>query len=138
MKKTRFNKISKKINIWVNRKIFPKESRTTSRTEREVLSIFTNLLKQPDSELLMYMDGKYYIKSAKTDMLVTLNKYQNEISITNHVYGYNVNLNDRILNSMIKKFINEVEYRRIKMEEDRVNNIQCSLSIIAKTIKKQL
>lgn len=138
MKKISINRIGKKIKIWINRKISDKESRSTTRIEREVISIFSNLLKHPKSELLIHPDGKYYIKSDDTGIFVTLNKYDKEISIINHVYGYNVNVSERVLNDMIKRFINELEYRRIKMEEDYRNNIQHSLSIIAKTIKKRL
>jgi hypothetical protein len=138
MKKLSLNRILRRTNIWINRKIKPKENRMTTKTEREAISIFNNLVKHPESELLIHPAEKYYIKSHKVGIFITLSRRDQEISIINHVYGYNVGLSERVLNIMLKTFTDEVENRRIKMEEEYTNNIQHSLSIIAKTIKERL
>lgn len=138
MKNLSTKKFYRRSLIWLN-KIFQSESnKNVSKTEREVISIFNMLVNHSDSELLIHPGEKYYIKSNKAGIFVTLSKRDREISIINHVYGYNVSLSERVLFGLLKTFMNEVENRRIKMEYEYKNNIQHSLSIIAKTIKERL
>jgi hypothetical protein len=138
MKKVSLSRVKRKLLIWINRRILPKEVKQLTRTERESFSIFSNLVKHSESELLINPVGKYYIKSPKVGIFITLDTHNREISIINHVYGYNVGLNERLLNRMESIFKDEVENRRVRMEEEYTKNIQHSLSIIAKTIKERL
>lgn len=114
-----------------------------SKTERESMIIFNSLIKHPTSELLIHPShDKYYIKSPSTGIFITLTSLgtmnSTEVSIINHVYGYNVRLGQRASNIMIKSFLMEVDKRRLQMEDDYKNNIQHSLHHIAKTIKERL
>ena len=138
MKNLSFKRIYRRTLIWVNRKLQSEKNREISKTEREAISIFNTLVKHPDSELLIHPAEKYYIKSNRAGIFVTLSKRDHEISIINHVYGYNVGLSERVLFGMIKTFTDEVEKRRINMENEYKSNIQHSLSIIAKNIKERL
>lgn len=125
--------------IWLKKFFSPNDFEEITKTERDAISIFNILVKNSKSELLIYpADDKYYIKSADAGIFIMLSTNQSEISIINHVYGYNVRLGHRALSSMTKTFLNEVEKRRTQMEQEYTSNIQHSLNHITKTIKERL
>jgi hypothetical protein len=106
-------------------------------SEKETSAIFRKLLKEPESELLTSpLSGKYYIRAHDKSMLLVLGN--NQISIVNHVYGYNVPLSHKSEKMLTETFIEEVEKRRNQMEDEYKNNVQHSLkSIIKKLNEKQ-
>jgi hypothetical protein len=81
---------------------------------------------------------KFYLKSPKMGIFLTISGNLSEISIINHVYGYNVKVGSRALKSITKSFMEEVEKRRLQMESEYTENIQHSLSNLAKTIKERI
>lgn len=132
-----------KLSIWWKSKFNPFKFEPITKTERESIIIFNTLVKHSASELLMHPDrDKYYIKSEVTGIFITLTsvgtRNTTEISIINHIYGYNVKLGQRASEMMIKTFLTEVNRRRLQMEDDYNHNIQHSLHYIAKTIKERL
>jgi hypothetical protein len=132
-----------KLSIWWKSKMYPSDFEPITKTERESMLVFNALVKHPTSELLIHPSHeKYYIKSAKTGIFITLTPSRSmgttEISIINHIYGYNVRLGERASNVLTKTFLMEVDKRRLQMETDYNNNIQHSLHHISKTIKKRL
>jgi hypothetical protein len=139
MKTNFLHKIKLKFAIKLKRLLNPNLADRTTKTERDVICIFNALVSNESSELLMHPNNeKFYMKSAKTGIFITLSTHYNEISIINHVYGYNVRLSNRVLHEMIKTFLLEVEKRRIAMTLEYNNNIEHSLNNIAKTIKERL
>jgi len=129
-----------KISIWFKRRFNPQEFEEVTRTERDSINIFNALVKHKDSDLLIHPSScKYYIKSPKTGIFITIStSMPAEISIINHVYGYNVKISNRVLKNMEKIFYDEVNKRRLAMENEYKSNIQHSLSHIAQTIKERL
>ena len=115
-------RITQKIGIKFYRIMNPLNCSKIEESERETASIFRKLLKDPESELLTSpLSGKYY-----------------QISIVNHVYGYNVPLSQKSERMLTETFIEEVEKRRNQMEDEYKNNVQHSLkSIIKKLNEKQ-
>ena len=104
-----------------------------------VIRIFNTLVSHPSSELLTDpLSDKYYIKSVKTGIFVTISIRANEISIINHVYGYNVKISNRTMRGMQNTALMEIEKRRSKLEKEYQSNIQHSLNHIAKTVKERL
>lgn len=137
--KNSFRRSLKKSVIWFKKKTSPLMYEPVTKTERDAIYICNALVKDPNSDLLMHpAHDKYYIKSPQTGIFVTISTHNPEISIINHVYGYNVRLGNRALNNMIKTFLTEVENRRLKMENEYKENIQHSLHDIAKTLKERL
>lgn len=128
-----------KFKIWFGKKYLPNNYSGISKTERDAIKIFNTLVSHPTSELLTDpLSDKYYIKSTKTGIFVTISVHSTEISIINHVYGYNVKISNRTTRSMKNTILTEIEKRRIELEEEYKNNIQHSLNYIAKTIKERL
>jgi hypothetical protein len=114
----------------------PLESGKISQSEREASSIFRKLLKEPESELLTSpLSGKYYLRAEDKSILLVLGNGQ--ISIVNHVYGYNVPLSQKCEKLLTINFLEEVEDRRTKMETEYNSNIQHSLKTIIKNLNEK-
>lgn len=125
--------------MWFKQKLSPQDFDRVTKTERDAIMIFNTLVHHPESDLLIRpSNDKYYIKSAKTGIFITLSTYNPEISIINHVYGYNVKISNRVMKNMERTFVTEVEKRRVEMESEYKDNIQHSLNHIARTIKERL
>ncbi|MDD1763844.1 MAG: hypothetical protein LUQ70_03905 [Methanobacteriaceae archaeon] len=114
----------------------PIDNYKLSESEREASSIFRKLLKEPESELLTSpLSGKYYLRAEDKSMLLVLGNGQ--ISIVNHVYGYNVPLSQKCEKILTVTFLDEVESRRNKMEDEYKNNVQHSLKAIIKNLNEK-
>ena len=87
-------RITQKIGIKFSRLMNPLNYSKMDESEKETSAIFRKLLKEPESELLTSpLSGKYYIRAHDKSMLLVLGN--NQISIVNHVYGYNVPLSQK-------------------------------------------
>lgn len=139
MKHRFFKRKLTKLSIWFKKKFNPHDFEKITKTERDVTLIFNALVHHPESDLLIRPgNDKYYIKSNKSGIFITVSSYLSEISIINHVYGYNVKISSRVLKNLEMIFMKEVEKRRLNMEEEYKSNIQHSLDHIARTIKERL
>lgn len=116
-----------------------REVEKITKMERNITFIFNALVHHAESDLLIRPGGdKFYVKSNKSGIFITVSSYLREISIINHVYGYNVKISPRVLKHLELIFTKEVEKRRLIMENEYKNNIQYSLDHIANTIKERL
>ena len=78
--------------------------------------------------LLTPITGKRYIRSENNQIFIILESHR--VKIINHVYAYDVLMNDRSWNQLIKLFDNEVEKRREDFEKQITKNIKTSLQKI--------
>jgi flagellar biosynthesis/type III secretory pathway protein FliH len=78
--------------------------------------------------LLTPISGKRYIRSENNQIFIILESHR--VKIINHVYAYDVLMNDRSWNQLIKLFDNEVEKRREDFEKQITKNIKTSLQKI--------
>lgn len=132
----KLKRITQKFGIKFTRMMNPLESGKFSQSEREAASIFRKLLKEPESELLTSpLSGKYYLRAEDKSILLVLGNGQ--ISIVNHVYGYNVPLSQKCEKLLTVNFLEEVEDRRTKMETEYNSNIQHSLKTIIKNLNEK-
>jgi len=123
-----------KINIFFIKKINLKGKHKLNDNEFEASIIFRKLLSDSNTELLTSpLSGKFYLKCSKRNILVILS--DNQISIINHIYGYNVYVQNFLYERLENLFIEEVEKRRIKMEEEFRRNVQHSLKNIINTFR---
>lgn len=129
-------RITQKWGIRLSRMMNPLDNSRMTQSEREAAVIFRKLLKEPESELLTSpLSGQYYIRSEDKSMLIVLG--QSQLSIVNHVYGYNVPLSQKCERMMVDNFLNEVESRRNQMEQEYRNNVQHSLKAIIKNLNEK-
>jgi hypothetical protein len=75
------------------------------------------------------LSNKRYIKNDDKDMFIII---QNRtVSLINHVYSYNVYIeNDKLYTEVLNLFDSELEKRRLQLEEEITSNIKHSLKTI--------
>jgi len=131
-----FKRIAQRLGIRFSRMMNPLDSSKMTQSEREASAIFRKLLKESESELLTSpLSGQYYIRSEDKSMLIVLGHSQ--LSIVNHVYGYNVPLSLKCERMLTDTFLDEVESRRNQMEQEYRNNVQHSLKAIIKNLNEK-
>ena len=110
-----------------------KEDREPSVYEKECFSVCKALINQEDSVLLMSpISGKRYIKSEDDQIFIIIE--QNQITIVNHNYSYNIDIWGNALTRISNMFDIEVEKRRDLMESEIRSNVKHSLSNIYKNL----
>lgn len=119
--------------MW-NRNSATKEDKRISDTQKMCMSIARSLITHPDSKFLMApLSGKRYIKNAELDLFCILD--HGTISITNHVYHYDVVVNDRNWERLSKMYDGKVETIRQEYEDQIMSQISHSLENIIKKVK---
>lgn len=125
----RLKRVFQKLGIRIHKAMNPLDRDRLSAAEQEAYSIFRRMVKDPQVDLLVSpLSGKYYLKSERQQMLLILDRLQ--LSIVNHVFGYNVPLSTKCEIRMHEMFLLEVEKRRTEMEEEFTQNIKHSLKTI--------
>ena len=100
-----------------------------NQNERLCKSICYKLINLPDSKFLIApISGKRYIKNSRLELFVILD--DKRISITNHVYHYDVVFTDRDFDRITRMYDNKTETIRQEFENDMKSQIQSSLSTI--------
>ena len=112
---------------------FKSISRTnmSSIDENEIKSsaICRKLILHPDSTFLIApLSQKRYIKNDTLGVFIVLSN--NRINITNHVYNYDVNLNQTISDKLNGIFDKKVEVLRLEFETEIKSQIKHSLTTI--------
>lgn len=103
-------------------------SESITSEERCLMIIIKKLLTDEESELYMLPDlSKFYVKSEKNGLFVIIDFSEKSASVINHKFGYNISVSQRVLNYVNSNFSNELEKRRIAMEEEYKKNVQNSL-----------
>ena len=94
------------------------------------VDICKNLILNQKSKLTIApVSNKRYIKSDDNDMFIVI--HNRVISLINHVYSYNVYIeNDKLYAEVINNFDNELEKRRGLLEDEIKSNIKHSLKSI--------
>jgi hypothetical protein len=110
-----------------------KKTREPSDYEKECFYVCKALINQEDSVLLMSpISGKRYIKSEDDQIFIIIE--ENQITIVNHNYSYNIDLWGTVLTRISNVFDIEVEKRRASMETEIRSNVKHSLSNIYKNL----
>lgn len=106
---------------------------TTTKTS---LSICRRLINHDSSKFLIApLSGKRYIKNEEVDLFIII--YDNHLSLTNHVYHYDVVLNQREMDKINFMYDNKTERIRQQFENEIMGQINNSLqSIEDKLLKK--
>ena len=106
-------------------------------TEKMCMSITRSLITNPDSKFLLApLSGKRYIKNPEKGLFIILDR--GTISLTNHVYHYDVNLTERNWERLIKMYDGKVETIRQEYEDQIMSQIKNSLHTIQDKLKSSL
>lgn len=123
-----------KIAIWRRDNTFnPK--RELTKNESICIAICRKLIHHPDSKFLIApITFKRYIKNQTLGIFVVLDDAQ--ISITNHVYHYDVNLTFREWDKIRNQYDSKTEKMRQTYEDEIRSQIVHSLSTILEKVSK--
>lgn len=134
-----FNRMAKRLYVkWMqwNREGKTKEQKKISETEKICISICRNLITNPNSKFLLApVSGKRYIKNSDLELFVILN--DRNISITNHIYHYDVVVQDRNWFRLINMYDLKVESIRLEYENEIMSQIENSLNKIQQKVRFQ-
>ena len=115
---------------------FGKEVQKLNFNERICKSICHKLINQDDSKFLIApISGKRYIKNTRLGLFIILD--ERRISITNHVYHYDVVLNERDWDRITGMYDNKTEKIRQEFEDEMISQIKSSLSSILEKVSKK-
>jgi hypothetical protein len=110
------------------------ENNKVSETEKMCMSITRSLIIHPDSKFLLApLSGKRYIKNTDKGLFIIIDR--GTISLTNHVYHYDVNLTERNWERLIKMYDGKVETIRQEYEDQIMSQIKNSLHTIQDKLK---
>ena len=102
--------------------------------EKYCIDICKKLIQYSSSKLTIApLSNKRYIKNDSNDMFIVIQ--DRTISLINHVYSYNVYIeNDKLYNEILTHFDSELEKRRIELEDEIRSNIKHSLKSILEKV----
>lgn len=121
--------------LLLNRKYSYEAKQPVSQTQKMSMSIARKLIRHPESKFLIApISGKKYITNAEVDLFIIFDK--RGISITNHVYHYDVILSDRNWNKIIKMYDTKVEEIRQIVEDQVMSQIEHSLENILNKVSR--
>jgi len=119
----------------LNRKINNPNYDKVSETQKKCMSITRVLITHPDSLFLSApLSHKRYIKNSTLDLFLILEG--KTLSITNHIYHYDIVISDRNYDRITKMYDEKVETIRQQYENEIMSQIVHSLDIILDKIKK--
>jgi hypothetical protein len=79
-----------------------------------------------------YFDYQRIIVKTYLRILIIMTEY--DITIINHIFGYNVRVSQKTFRNLYSTFIKTVEHRRTLMETEYKNNVKHSIQTIIKRI----
>ena len=106
-------------------------------TEKMCMSITRSLIIHPDSKFLIApLSGKRYIKNSEKGLFIILDR--GTISLTNHIYPYDVVISERNWERLIKMYDGKVESIRQEYEDQIMSQTKHSLHIIQDKLKSSI
>lgn len=135
----RFKRLSQLLALRIAKALDPTtvKSNNFDNSEREAANVFKKMIKLPNSELLISpLLNKHYVKNDESHILIIMD--QHELTVINHVFGYNINLSPKTYKTLYNAFIGEVEIRRNDMEASFRNNVKHSLKTLITKIDEQV
>ena len=124
-----------KYTLWMQYRAFkPKEEKT--QNESICNAICRKMILHKDSKFMIApLSEKRYIKNPTLNLFVVLEDRQ--VSITNHVYHYDVKLTERDWNKLIHSYNEKTENLRMGYENEIKSQIVHSLSKILDKISEK-
>ena len=100
-------------------------------------AICRSLIKHPDSKFsIAPLSDKKYIVNETLDIFVVM--VDRKIEITNHVYHYIINMEEREMTKLKNMFDNKLESIRVKYENEIKSQIDSSLSKIYEKVTEDI
>jgi hypothetical protein len=122
--------------LLIGRNSFAKESDKLTENDKICKAICYKLIKHSSSKFLIApRSGKRYIKNDVLNIFLILD--DRKITITNHVYHYDVTLPERDFDRISRMYDDKTELIRETYESDMMSQIVYSLSTILKNVSEK-
>jgi hypothetical protein len=122
--------------LLIGRNSFTKESDKLTENDKICKAICYKLIKHSSSKFLIApRSGKRYIKNDVLNIFLILD--DRKITITNHVYHYDVTLPERDFARISRMYDDKTELIRETYESDMMSQIVYSLSTILKNVSEK-
>ena len=127
------SKLLFKIYLYLKERFDPTQPATVEETF--CTDICLSLIEMENSRLTYApISNKRFIKNDTKDIFVVID--HRVINLINHVYGYNIMIeDDHLFNSIIEKFDDTLENKRLELEAEMKQNIKHSLQNILDKVK---
>jgi len=120
-----FKRLGLKIYIYYKRMFARKKSDYTVN-EVKSSAIFRKLVTHPNSTFLIApLSHKRYIKNELLGIFIVLST--SKLNITNHIYNYDIDVNEDLALRLQSMFDEKVELIRLEFEKEMQSQIQHSL-----------
>lgn len=120
-----FNRLVIQIHISC-RKMFSRSVKKYTSNEIKSSAIFRKVINHPDSIFLMApLSQKRYIKNKELGLFIILSDFK--LNITNHVYDYDIDINEGLYEKLQRIFDEKVEISRVTLESEVDSQVQHSL-----------
>jgi len=120
-----FKRLGLKIYISYKR-MFTRKRKDYTSNEVKSSAIFRKLITHPNSTFLIApLSHKRYIKNELLGIFIVLST--SRLNITNHVYNYDIDVNEDLALRLQTMFDEKVELTRIELEKEMQSQIQHSL-----------
>lgn len=128
------SKLLFRLHLYLREKFDPRYPITEEETY--IGQICSKLIESPQSNLNMSpISKKRFIKNSDKDIFIIIDNRQ--VTLIKSSYGYNIFIeNDDLFDEITKKFDNELETRRINLENEMRKNVRNSLQIILEKINQ--
>jgi hypothetical protein len=134
--KHKFKRFFQKIGIFLVKKVNISNRQKLTKTELEAGIVFRKLVKNKNTELLISpYSGKCYLRNNDKNILIVLSS--NNISIINHIFGYDISIPNHLYENLRNTFNETVEFRRSEMEEEYRSNVRHSIQQVIKSLKNE-
>lgn len=108
-----------------------------NQNERICKSICYKMVNNPHSKFLIApLSGKRYIKNEVLKVFIILD--DRKVTITNHIYHYDVILTQRDFDRLTHMYDNKTEEIRNNFEDEMMSQIMVSLSTILNKISERI
>jgi len=132
-----FKRLYVKWSLLTKYKWLKAEEDNLTENEKSAISICRSLIRHNDSKFLIApLSGKRYIKNSSLDLFVILD--DRRVSLTNHVYHYDVRLLQRDWDRVVGMYDNKTEKIRLDLENQIKSQINYSLQTILDKVNNSL
>ena len=129
----KFNRFLQRSAIKMIRLMNPDVGSKNKDFDAESFAICKRLISKRETTLLISpISGKRYIKSDDNQLFIIIEGHQ--LTIVNHQYSYNIDIQGKSHERIAQIFDAEVEKRREHMEAEIRSNVKHSLSNIYKNL----
>ena len=130
-----FSRFKLKMYLWTKSpsRIAPTFQEESLSYEKTCFKICLKVIQHKDTEFMIApMSDKRYLKNDDMKIFITMTDHR--VEITNHVYNYNVKLNDRDWQRLTYVFDTETDKRRLNYESEVNSQITNSLHNILERV----